>query len=279
MYQKTIQPKRKGLLRKFFKKLSDSLLKFNLTEDYLLLLPLSPSSSSSSSPWPLSLIVYFNFEISNFFSSLHFFFLTLPILSALHSSRSRVHPFTPKFLILPLSPNPNSAKHFFIVISGFLTSNFPLLILVWLLEFLSLMASFFRIFFCCFGANGAAQRQAVFQVPESQGVLPFRSMFFSAFDSSHPWTWFFFFFFVIYSQKRKGFEEEEWFQKLESDLRKSKLGKFLKNCIFLVYLLIYFGFSCLWKKDWMMLYCEATEDMIENLKNENNRLRAQMYVL
>ncbi|XP_039135984.1 uncharacterized protein LOC120273420 [Dioscorea cayenensis subsp. rotundata] len=44
-------------------------------------------------------------------------------------------------------------------------------------------------------------------------------------------------------KKRKGFEEEEWFQKLESDLRKSKL---------------------------------ATEDMIENLKNENNRLRAQM---
>ncbi|KAM0947859.1 hypothetical protein DsansV1_C07g0072091 [Dioscorea sansibarensis] len=44
-------------------------------------------------------------------------------------------------------------------------------------------------------------------------------------------------------KKRKGFEEEEWFQKLESDLRKSKLG---------------------------------TEDMIENLKNENNRLRAQM---
>ncbi|KAH7667195.1 hypothetical protein IHE45_12G043900 [Dioscorea alata] len=43
--------------------------------------------------------------------------------------------------------------------------------------------------------------------------------------------------------KRKGFEEEEWFQKLESDLRMSKL---------------------------------ATEDVIENLKNENNRLRTQM---
>ncbi|KAJ0978016.1 hypothetical protein J5N97_013490 [Dioscorea zingiberensis] len=44
-------------------------------------------------------------------------------------------------------------------------------------------------------------------------------------------------------KKRKGFEDNEWFHKLESDLRKSKL---------------------------------ATEDMIGDLKNENDRLRAQM---
>ncbi|KAJ0982089.1 hypothetical protein J5N97_010344 [Dioscorea zingiberensis] len=44
-------------------------------------------------------------------------------------------------------------------------------------------------------------------------------------------------------KKRKGFEDDEWFHKLESDLRKSKL---------------------------------ATEDMLGDLENENDRLRAQI---